>query len=972
MCIISGFRSHIFCGIVLILTCLISSLSLSFPLSVQADQPLFPSNGRPGAAFTHIIMADDSSYAPFAFIDGNGEPAGISIDIWKLWSQKTGVQVEFRLMQWDAVLDAVRSGKVDAVGGVFATPHRQQYLSFSQPYLSLTTALFFHQQIGGIRGLEDLQGFTVGVVSGDSGEELVRTRYPQAPLLKYSDAAALVEAAVRGEVKVFVVDSEIGRFYLARFDHQGLIRETNRPVAINKLTAAVRRGNTHLLSAINEGFARITPGEIARIEAAWGGKHYRSLFSWDEIRLYLILVLVVLTMVVTWNVQLRRTVNRSLEEVEQRNRALSESEHRFIQLFDSAPIPMAFAAEADGFCGTTWNEVWYRTFGYPHEQADGQSGTDIGLWVTPDDRRRSVELAQEQNGVSGFETQLRHYDGSVRTCSLYGRFIGTSRTRLLMFVYLDITEQKKAEEDLRASESYNKVLFHDSHIPLAVIEPETGKFIDANRAAVRIYGFEQRHELLSIEPKNLSPPSQKGGRSSELLAQELIQRAVAEGSLFFEWEHRRPDGRRWIGEVHLMLFCHRNRRLLQLSLEDITGHKQAEREREKLQAQLLQSQKMESIGRLAGGVAHDFNNMLSVIVGHSELVLRQTDPEKPLYAHLRSILEAAQRSADLTRQLLAFARKQTVTPKVLDLNQTVEGMLKMVRRLIGEDIDLIWLPGERTGNINMDPSQIDQLLVNLCVNARDAVGENGRITIETDALAADNEFCREQAECQPGHYMLLSVSDNGSGIAPDLLPHIFEPFFTTKDLGKGTGLGLATVYGIVKQNDGWVQVRSELGRGTCFCIFLPAFRSLEERASEVHSVSAPEPGTETILLVEDEAMILDIAKIMLESQGYNVLVASIPGEALRLAREHAGEIHLLMTDVIMPEMNGRDLARQLLSLYPDLKRLFMSGYTADVIAHHGVLDEGVHFLQKPFTLESLIVKVREALNNNDPENGTLP
>ncbi|MDD2463331.1 MAG: transporter substrate-binding domain-containing protein [Desulfobulbus sp.] len=916
-------------------------------------------------------MADDASYAPFAFVDANGEPAGITIDIWKLWSKKTGIAVEFRLMQWDAVLNAVGSGKVDAVGGIFITPERQQYLSFSQPYISLTTSLFFHKQISGIRGLEDIQGFTVGVVSGDSGEELVRSRYPQAQLLKYPHAAALVEAAVQGKVKVFVVDRKIGRFYLARFDQEGMIRETGRPVATNEMSTAVRKGNTSLLAAIDAGFARITPEEIDRIEDTWGGKQQRSIFSRDEYRLYGIIALVVLAVVVVWNVQLRRTVNQSLAEVEQRNRALQESERRFTQIFDSAPIPMAFAAEADGFCGTTWNEAWYRTFGYPHEQADGHSGTDIGLWIIPDDRRRVLELAQEQDGVSGFEAQLSCYNGSVRTCSLYARFIGTRGNRLLMFIYIDITEKKKAEEELRVSESYNKVLFHDSRIPLAVIDPQMGIIIDANQAAVSLYGFAHRRELVGKDPKDMSPPTQEGGRASTWLARELMQRVVNEGSLVFEWRHQRPDGTLWEAEIHMMLFSHRKRQLLQLSLEDITGRKEAELERDKLQAQLLQSQKMESIGRLAGGVAHDFNNMLSVIVGHAELVLRKTDPQLPLYDNLQSIMEASQRSADLTRQLLTFARKQTVTPKVLDLNQTVEGMLKMVRRLIGEDIGLIWLPGEKTGKINMDPTQIDQLLVNLCVNARDAVGENGRITIETDAVVLDSDFCHEQAECRPGNYMLLSVSDNGTGIEQDLLPHLFEPFFTTKGLGKGTGLGLATVYGIVKQNDGWLQVESIVGNGTCFRIYLPIFRGKEERASEFHALPPAEPGTETILLVEDETMILDIGKIMLESLGYRVLAALTPGEALGLAREHVGEIHLLMTDVIMPEMNGRDLARQLLSLYPNLKRLFMSGYTADVIAHHGVLDEGVHFLQKPFTLDSLTFKVREALDNaNDPGDGS--
>jgi PAS domain S-box-containing protein len=1050
---------------------------------------------KPGSVPQRITIADASSYAPFSFLDANGQPAGILIDIWKLWSKKTGIAVEFRLLEWEAALELVRTGKADTVAGAFVTEERQRYLDFGQPYYPIATSLFFHKQISGIRGLEDIQGFPVGAIAGDSAVELIRDRFPKVPLLQYGDAEALIEAAVRGEVKVFVVDGEIGRFYLAKHDSRGIIRETRRPVAVTHLRVAVRKGNTQLLAVINQGFQLITPEEISRIEESWRGKHHRTLFPWNEVRWYALGILTVLAVVLAWNIQLRRAVAKSLGEVEQRNLALQESEHRFTQLFNSAPVPMAFASETDNFSGTTWNEAWYQTFGYSPEVAHGHNGAEIGLWESAEDRQRVIDTALRQQSVTDFETQLRRQDGSIRHCSIYGRFIGTTGNRLLMFVYLDITEKKQAEkalresearfskafalspapmvisdirtgryidvneqwlrmigytreesigrtsleqhiwddlevrvrlvgqlmehgsfrdepvrfvtksgnrrdarwsalvvnlggvevmlsifyddterkqaeDELRTSESYNKVLFHDSHIPLAVIDPALGQFIDANQAAVRIYGFTDRQALLGKEPKDVSAPVQEGGRSSDILAKELLQRVGAEGALVFEWRHRRPDGTVWEGEVHLMSFCHRNRRLIQLSLQDITGHKQAEKEREKLQNQLLQSQKLESIGRLAGGVAHDFNNMLSVIIGHAELMLNRTAPGQPWYTDLRSILDAAERSADLTRQLLAFARRQTVNPKLLDVNETVDGMLKMVRRLIGEDIELAWQPGSGTGRILMDPSQLDQVLVNLCVNARDAIEEKGRITIKTETVVLDAAFCEELDDGEPGEYVLLTVRDNGSGIDQALVPHLFEPFFTTKELGKGTGLGLATLYGIVKQNNGLIRLESTPGKGTAFHVYLPRFRGNSEHRRESVETPSPESGSETILLVEDEAMILDIGTTMLEMQGYRVLAAATPGEALRLARKHVGEIHLLMTDVVMPEMNGRDLAKQILSLYPNIKRLFMSGYTADVIAHHGVLDEGVHFLQKPFTLESLTAKVRDVLEaDHTPGNG---
>ncbi|MEJ2157254.1 MAG: response regulator [Desulfobacteraceae bacterium] len=385
-------------------------------------------------------------------------------------------------------------------------------------------------------------------------------------------------------------------------------------------------------------------------------------------------------------------------------------------------------------------------------------------------------------------------------------------------------------------------------------------------------------------------------------------------------------------------------------------------EKHKLQEQLVQSQKMESIGRLAGGVAHDFNNTLSIIIGYTELAMDQVDPIRPLFADLQEIRKAAERSAALTRQLLAFARKQTVVPRVLDLNKTVAGILKMLRPLIGEDIELDWRPGEGVWPVKMDPSQIDQILANLCVNARDAIAGIGRITIETASLSCGPIDCAQLQEIVPGEYVLLTVSDNGAGMGPDVLSKIFEPFFTTKEIGQGTGLGLATVYGIVKQNNGFIEACSEPGQGTTFKIYMPRHTATTTAAVQKSQPIDVPGGDETILVVEDERSILKMAKSMLEKLGYRVLAASNPGEALRMANAYEGEINLLIVDVIMPEMNGRDLADEVVELHPEAACLFMSGYSGDIIAHHGLLSESVHFIQKPFSRQDLAVKVREILD----------
>ncbi len=395
----------------------------------------------------------------------------------------------------------------------------------------------------------------------------------------------------------------------------------------------------------------------------------------------------------------------------------------------------------------------------------------------------------------------------------------------------------------------------------------------------------------------------------------------------------------------------------------ISERKQAEKEKDRLQAQLTQAQKMEAVGQLAGGVAHDFNNMLGVIIGYSELILEQTDPSQQFHAELKEILKASRRSADLTRQLLTFARKQTVAPRVLDLNQTIEGMFNMLRRLIGENIDLIWMPGSGLWPINMDPSQIDQILANLCVNARDAIAGVGKLTVETKNATFDKEYCAIHAGSLPGEYVQIAVSDTGSGMDKETLAHIFEPFFTTKDVGEGTGLGLATVYGAVKQNNGFINAYSEPGQGTTFTIYIPRH---VKTTTEVRTTASTKPvvrGDEIVLLVEDELTLLHMSKTILERLGYTVLAAGTPSEAIRLAGEYSGRIQLLATDVVMPEMNGRELSARLLESRPEMKCLFMSGYTANIIANQGVLKQGVSFIQKPFSKNQLAAKVREALES---------
>jgi len=530
----------------------------------------------------------------------------------------------------------------------------------------------------------------------------------------------------------------------------------------------------------------------------------------------------------------------------------------------------------------------------------------------------------------------------------------TLANQLSTAAYLNLQQARFIAEERKTRDALTRLSTAIEQSPEMVVITDTDGVIQyVNPGFEKITGYEAS-EVLGQNPRLF-----RSGRQDEAFYKTLWQTISAGKTWKGRLVNKRKDGSHYTEESTISPVLGNTGRII-----NYVAVKRDISEQEALAEQLVQAQKMESVGRLAGGVAHDFNNMLGVIMGYTELALTGLSPEDKLRTHLTEVQKAADRSAGLTRQLLAFARKQTVSPRVIDLNETVEGMLNMLRRIIGEDIELIWRPGKNLAPVRIDPSQVDQILANLCVNAKDAISGGGRLTIETANISLDSRYCTDHSGYHPGDYVLLTVSDDGCGMEREIIKNIFEPFFTTKELGKGTGLGLATVYGMVKQNSGFINVYSEPGQGTTFKIFLPRHSAQASPPSGTRTEEPAQRGHETILLVEDEPTIRVMTALMLRDFGYTVLEASGPGEAIRLAQEHSGVIHLLMTDVVMPEMNGRDLARNILSIYPDIKRLFMSGYTADVIAHHGVIDEGVNFIQKPFSILELSTKVRGILDGD--------
>ncbi|MBN2281555.1 MAG: PAS domain S-box protein [Candidatus Marinimicrobia bacterium] len=520
----------------------------------------------------------------------------------------------------------------------------------------------------------------------------------------------------------------------------------------------------------------------------------------------------------------------------------------------------------------------------------------------------------------------------------------------------DVSELKKTEAALKESEKQKNIILNSTTEMVAFYDANLS-ILWANKAAADSMGLAvdtmKTNHCYELWQKRKTPCHE----CPVLKARDTKQPC--------EKKVQTPDGKYWLirafpifdeaGEVV---------NLVEFGM-DITASEIAVQEQKKLQEKLIQAQKMESVGRLAGGIAHDFNNMLSVIIGNSEIIMFGLKEGDPVYDEITEIYKAAMRSADLTRQLLAFARKQTISPEILNINQTVNAMMKMLERLIGENIELIWKPDENLQPVKIDPTQVDQILTNLIVNAKDAIQGIGKVVIQTQNVVLDEEFCRNNIGFHTsGDFIKISISDSGKGMDKETLSHVFEPFFTTKEIGKGTGLGLSTIYGIVKQNNGYINVYSEPGTGTTFSIFFPVFmKEGYEAQPEKRVLEVTPKGNETILLVEDEIAIIKYITKTLKELGYKILVASSPAEALDITRKYGRTIDLMITDVVMPQMNGRELAKQVLEMHSGIKQLFISGYTADVIAHHGIIEEGVNFLHKPFTLEEISKKVRLILDN---------
>jgi len=665
------------------------------------------------------------------------------------------------------------------------------------------------------------------------------------------------------------------------------------------------------------------------------------------------------------DVTARKRAEEALRENDLKLRALFSAMDEIVALhevvFDAAGQPRDYRL-------TDVNEAFLRLTGLSRAEAVGRLASEAFRAAPPPYLAEYAQVA-----ISGtpcrFET---HYAPLDKHFQISAVPLGRNR---FATVSVDVTANKRAEARLRAlleeSNQARQALLgiledHDraeadlKRLATAIEQSADSIVVTDAQAAIQyvnpafeaVTGY-RREEAIGQNPRIL----QSGQQDAEFYRR--MWAALAAGQ---PWKgrlvNRRKDGSNYTEDAVISPVVD--------ALGQIVNYVAVKRdvtEQLRLSAQLQQAQKMDSIGRLAGGIAHDFNNMLTVILGHAEMKLADPGLDPALRASLEEIRRAASDSAALTRQLLAFARKQAIAPRILDLNETVGRSIQMLRRLIGENVELAWRPAAAPLPVQADPAQIDQILVNLCVNARDAIAGSGRIDIETGAAAIDAAFCADHPGAVPGDYVRLTVRDTGCGMDAETLAHAFEPFYTTKPAGAGTGLGLSTVYGIVKQNDGYVALASAPGQGTAVDVYFPRRAAADAPvAAAPSSASAAATGAQTVLLVEDEPAILAVTAQMLSSLGYVVRAAHTPADAIRVAKEHSGPIHLLLTDVVMPGLNGLDLARTLAGLRPGLRTLFMSGYPAEVTSRSGMLDEGLHFIHKPFAREELAAKLRDVFD----------
>ncbi len=891
-------------------------------------------------------------FPPIEFSSASGEFTGMGADIIECVEKRLNATfVKTPSTDWNKHLSALESGECAIAPTIVATTERRRFAFFTKPYATVPVVIIVNKDVRENLTLDMLAGRTVAVVSGFATETYLRDK--ARGLFDVIPASNVVDGLRRTsfrQVDAFVENLAVAAYHI---EQEGLpnLRVAGSTDYVFSWSIGVSRRYPLLFSAILKALSDVPLRDIEIIRKKWIALDTESLLDPETVRFLTwagVFGLLLLLGFMAITVLLKSRLNEKVA-------SLKASQQDFLEqaavLRLATEVTQAGAWDYRSETRTTHlSGPWFSMLGY--EQMDqAVPMTEFMMFVHPDDQPAMthmfhIYLAGGGQGSLEHEFRLRKADGTWCWVLSKGKTIQwdeTGKPSRIIGLDVSIHTLKENMELLRATlnATPDGILAVNKDLKITQTNEQ---FYRMWHIPPELRNIEDEGVLRSFVLDQLTDPEDFKALT-ELLYNSRIQHmreiGFKDGRVFECYSAPMIMGGLEIGRVW--------------NFRDIT-------ERERLQSQLNQSKKLEAVGILAGGVAHDFNNILSVIMGYTEMTLSDMDEKNPFRPNMERILDAARRSGNLTRQLLTFARKQALAPTVFDVNESVEATLKMVRRIIGENIELAWRPISERCLVKMDPTQFDQVLINLCVNARDAISDVGHICIETEKIFYDEAYCTAHPDFSPGPYIILRVSDDGSGIDHETLTHIFEPFYTTKGVGQGTGMGLATVYGIVTQSEGVIQAFSEPGQGTMFRISIPESSTEETNDMGNEEVFIPRSQGETLLVVEDDPSLLDLARKILEQLGYTVITSGTPHEAIRIMEEADIPIDLFITDVIMPEMNGKELADRLQILRPGIAHLFMSGYTSNLITPKGVSDDGVNFIQKPFSLKDMAHKVRAVLD----------
>ncbi|OQX18106.1 MAG: hypothetical protein BWK76_08625 [Desulfobulbaceae bacterium A2] len=892
----------------------------------------------------NIVFVSQTEYPPFEFVGNWRERSGMCIELVRWMETELGFRAEFRNMSFQEAQQAVLAGEADVLTSLFYSPDRDRRFDFSDMTWEVPASIFVRAGRPDIVRLTDLRGKRIAMQRGDYAGEFLRTRGVDFELLPTASFAEATDLVISGAADAVIGDQQIVLYHIYSHGLTEQIQSVGEPLYVGRNCMATVEGQRDLVAILNKGLSLARErGVFDTITRKWLGTRYSVPVPWLHRHGVLLLslaglALLIVVLVSIWNARLRRAVARRTAE-------LRASEARYRHFIEALPVGVYQRTPGENNRITMVNSALLELLGC-RDAAELMHAGSRPTFVNPEQNRRLNELLEDRGRVDGFEAELRTGSGQVIKVRIWARRIGEREERRIEGVLIDMTEALRAEEQRR-----RLATAIEQAAETVVITDARGSILYVNPAFERTTGY-SREEALGNNPRILKSGEQKAAFYQQMW-QTLVEGHIWEGRIV----NRRKDGSHYTEEACISPVRDENGAVVNY----VAVKRDVTREIA-LEQQLRQAQKMEAVGQLTGGVAHDFNNLLQVINGHAALAMTDLTGASPCRHHLQEISRAGERAARLVSQLLAFSRRQVMQLELLDPNVVINELMRMLRRVISENIRLDFVPGPGVGLVRADRGMLEQILLNLCVNARDAMPDGGQVTIATEEVQLDAPSVAGEGDVTPGRYLLLSVGDTGCGMDEVTLEHIFEPFFTTKPLGQGTGLGLATVYGIVRQHNGMIHAVSQPGQGTTFRIHLPVSDMLLTAEAARPQLGGIIGGDETVLLAEDDDMVRDLTRSVLERAGYRVLCARDGDEAVDLFQRQGESVDLLLFDVVMPRMGGREASVRILAQRPGLPLIFASGYSEDAIHTDFVLDQGLTLLPKPFVIEDLLKTVRRALD----------